>query len=77
MDNQPIQVHTGSPNFNTHKVFAAIGIILTVVIILIAGLWYFTSGQGTEDEDQNVKVSTSSAKPATNSATKSATISAN
>ena len=75
---QTVQVNpTEKPKFNTHKVFAAIGIILTVVILIIAALWYFVGDTfNTDDENNTVKVSTSSAKPSTNSATKSATISA-
>lgn len=54
-----------NPSFHTHKVFAAIGIILTISIIAIGGIWYFV--QSAEDkapatEDNTVKVSTSSAK---------------
>lgn len=75
MPDQLNQVHQGTPVFNTHKVFAAVGIILTIVIIFIAALWYFTDSNSSGDEDQTVKVSTSSAKPATKSATKSATTS--
>lgn len=67
------QVTPAAPKFNTHKVFAAIGIILTVLILVIAGIWYFTDSQSPVDEEDNaVKVTTSSAKPATKSATTSA-----
>lgn len=58
-----------NPGFHTHKVFAAIGIILTVAIIAIGGIWYFV--QSTEDkapaaeEETTVKVSTSSPKQKT------------
>ena len=70
------QVTPAAPKFNTHKVFAAIGIILTAAIIITAAVWYFTDGRFTgEVEDHPVKDSTSQAKPATNSATKSATTS--
>ncbi len=60
--------------FNTHKVFAAIGIILTVTILILAGLWWYFWGQVSDQVEENnaVKVTTSSAHPATNSATTSA-----
>jgi hypothetical protein len=71
-------VTPGSPKFNLHKVFASIGIILTVSIIILAAVWWFLEkdNKGVE-EDNTVKVTTSSAKPATESATKSASPSAN
>lgn len=60
------QVTPAAPKFNTHKVFAAIGIILIVAIIFASGLWYFTEGNSSSDnEGTTVKVSTSSAKPKT------------
>lgn len=61
------------PIFNTHKVFAAIGIILTMVIIILAALWYYTGmGADVEENEDTVKVTTSSAKPASKSASPSA-----
>lgn len=71
MNEQTNQVVTPTQSkFNFHKVFAAIGIILTVVIIIVAAIWYLTdqNTKGTS-EDDTVKVTTSSAKPATKSAT--------
>lgn len=57
-----------NPNFNTHKVFAAIGIILMVLIIVVGGIWYMV--QSAEDkvgttEETTTKVATSSTKPKT------------
>lgn len=66
------QVSPVKPTFDTHKVFAAIGIILTVTIFAIAALWYFTDTNKGAGVEEDVKVTTSSAKPATNSATTSA-----
>lgn len=74
MENQP-QVVTATPKFNTHKVFAAIGIILTVTILILAALsWYFWDEifDTVEEEQVTTKVSTTSATTATNSATTSA-----
>lgn len=56
-----------NPNVHTHKVFAAVGLILIGVIITVAGIWYYVEGQsGTADTASNetitTKVSTSSAK---------------
>lgn len=74
-NNNQAQVTTAPKKFDTHKVFAAIGIILTVTFLILAGLWWYFWGRVAEevDEAQTVKVSTSSSKPSTNSATKSAT----
>jgi len=44
MPEQTVQVTPSAPKFNTHKVFAAIGIILTAAIIAAAAIWYFTGG---------------------------------
>lgn len=77
MNESTNQVTNSQPKFNTHKVFAAVGIILTIIIIAIAAIWYFSGGNfSSTDEDNTVKVSTTSAKPSTNPATKSATTSA-
>lgn len=82
MDEKNVQVKTnsGSKAFDFHKVFAAIGLILIVAIVILAGVWYFAEGQNStffgEDTD-TVKVSTESAKTATKSASQSATASAN
>ncbi len=64
-----------NPNFYTHKVFAAIGLILIGTVVAVAGVWYYmeSNSKGTAEEDNSVKVSTSSAKPATTSATKDIT----
>ncbi len=74
MPEQNVQVTPSAPKFNTHKVFAAIGIILTVAIIAVAAIWYFTDSSSSSDDESGttVKVSTSSAKPATKSATSAA-----
>ncbi len=71
MDQPTNQVVTPTASkFNFHKVFASIGIILTLVIIIVAAIWYFMEQQSGEgSEDNTVKVTTSSAKPATKSAT--------
>ena len=65
-----------NPNFHTHKVFAAIGIILIVMIIIGGGIWYFV--QSAEDkagtiEETITKVATTSAKTTTKSVTKDET----
>lgn len=58
-----------NPNFNTTKVFAAIGIILIVIIVIGIGIWYFV--QSAEDKANKVEestpitVATTSAKPKT------------
>ncbi|HSX57654.1 MAG TPA: hypothetical protein VLE47_00085 [Candidatus Saccharimonadales bacterium] len=66
-----------NPNFFTHKVFAAIGLILIGAIIAIAGIWWYVQSQdkssGVEDTTTTTKVSTTSAKTATISATKDET----
>ncbi|MEX0616654.1 MAG: hypothetical protein WD231_02440 [Candidatus Woykebacteria bacterium] len=41
-----------NPNLYTHKVFAAIGIILIVIIIICGGIWYFA--QSAEDKSPTV-----------------------
>ena len=82
MDEKNIQVKTNSKSkiFDFHKIFAAIGLILTVAIIVLSGVWYFVEGQHSSffgDEEGTTKISTSSASIATKSATESATTSAN
>lgn len=66
-----------NPNFNTHKVFATIGLILIAAILVLAGIWIYVENQSgtktTGSEDNNVKVSTSSAKAATQSTEKDET----
>lgn len=65
-----------NPNFYTHKVFAAIGIILIVTIAIVAGVWYYVESQGgnkTPETQNDVKVSTQTAKTATKSAEKDET----
>ncbi|HSX57896.1 MAG TPA: hypothetical protein VLE47_01325 [Candidatus Saccharimonadales bacterium] len=65
-----------NPNFFTHKVFAAIGLILIGTIIAAAGIWWYanrSSGSTETDSSTTVKVTTTSAKPATASATKDET----
>lgn len=60
-----------NPNFHTHKVFAAIGIILIVAIVIVGGIWYFVQSaldKVIPDEFVTNKVSTSSAKISTTSA---------
>ncbi len=63
-----------NPNVHTHKVFAAIGLILIGTIIAVAGIWWYAMRNSTPAEDNStttvVKTSTSSAKTATISATK-------
>ncbi len=65
-----------NPNFHTHKVFAAIGIILIVIIMIAGGIWYFVQSAedkaGTVDDNTIIKISTSLTKKATQSATISA-----
>ncbi len=63
-----------NPNIYTHKVFAAIGLILIGTIVAVAGIWWYVQGQdknsGTEDTTVTTKVATTSAKTATVSASK-------
>lgn len=79
--NIDVTIASNSKNktFDFHKVFSTIGVILVVGIIILGGVWYFAVGQHSDffdDEDSTVKVSTSSAKTATKSASQSATKSA-
>lgn len=65
-----------NPNFFTHKVFAAIGLILISTITIVAGVWWYvnrSAGSTATDNSTTVKVTTTSAKPATSSATKDET----
>ena len=82
MDEKNIQVKTNSNGkaFDFHKIFAAIGLILMVAIVVLSGVWYFVEGQHSGffgDEEGTIKVATKSANIATKSATESATTSAN
>ncbi len=55
-----------NPNVHTHKVFAAVGLILIGTIIAIAGIWYYVDSQsGTVDEVTDTNSSTNSAKSET------------
>ena len=47
-----------NPNIYTHKVFAAVGIILIVTIVAVAGIWYFANQSGEKNDSAN-KVTTS------------------
>ena len=53
-----------NPNFYTHKVFAAVGLILIVSIVILAGIWYFVQSAedkaGTVDDNTVIKTATSS-----------------
>ncbi len=55
-----------NPNVHTHKVFAAIGIILIVMVIIGSGIWYFVQSAEDKvelvDETTVTKTATSSAK---------------
>lgn len=66
-----------NPNVHTHKVFAAVGLILIGTIIASAGIWWFVNNQSgtttSETEDTSTKVSTTSAKKTTKSAEKDET----
>ncbi len=60
-----------NPNFHTHKVFAAIGIILIVIIMIGGGIWYYLVGRylaGNDLGDATYKTATASAKTASKSA---------
>ncbi len=58
-----------NPNLYTHKVFAAVGLILIGTIIAVAGIWYFSSSNSSSENDPTTtKVSTSSARKATETA---------
>lgn len=75
MDEKNINVSNTQNKLDWHKVFSSIGIILIVMTIIGAGIWYFVAGRYGEniaDEGSTTKISTSSAKQATKSATKSA-----
>ena len=64
-----------SITFSLNKVLAAVGLILTISIIILGGVWIWLQMQtkGTTTADQgSVHVSTSSAKVASKSATPSA-----
>ena len=76
MLDQPVPNPLASnPNVHTHKVFAAVGLILIGTIIAAAGIWWYASGRNTDSATDEVetttKVSTSSAK--TTSTTKDET----
>lgn len=76
-----VRIDSNSTNktFDLHKVFAAIGVILVVAIVILGGVWYFVEGQHTNsfgDEQNTTKVATKSVKLASNSATQAATKSA-
>lgn len=66
-----------NPDFNTHKVFAAIGIILIVMVIICGGIWYLVQSAedkaGPSDDNTTIKTATSSAKKSTTSANKDET----
>lgn len=53
-----------NPNFFTHKVFAAIGIILIVAITAVAGIWWYVDGRYSKNYNENeaYKTSTDSAE---------------
>lgn len=59
-----------NPNVHTHKVFAAVGLILIGVVILAAVIWYFAIGrfpaktETTTSTTQTVKQNTTSTKSA-------------
>ena len=65
-----------NPNVYTHKVFAAVGLILIGTIIAVAGVWWYVenqTGAETANKTTTTKVSTSSAKKTTASAEKEET----
>ncbi len=73
MDEQNIQVQKSAKKFDLHKVFATIGVILIVMIIIVGGIWYFV--QNAENkvplvDTTPIKIDSSSTKP------KSASVSA-
>jgi len=51
-----------NPRFNTHKVLAAVGIILVFAILVVGGVWIYLGGANTTNpvEDNSIKVATSS-----------------
>jgi len=54
---------------NIHKVLSTIGIILSIVIVIIAAIWFYINQNTPQNiETDNVKISTTSAKKATISA---------
>ncbi len=80
MEEKNIEVKTDSNSknkaFDFHKVFAALGIVLTISILILAGVWYLVEGKNTQyfdDEEDTVKISTSSAKTSTKSSEKNKT----
>ncbi len=48
-----------NPNIYTHKVFAAVGLILIGTIIAVAGIWYFVNGQEATKNGLTNKTTTS------------------
>lgn len=78
MGEQNINVESKQKKLDWHKTFAVIGIILIILIIIGSGIWYFVEGRfekNTSDDENTVKITTSSAKPktTTKSAQKAAT----
>lgn len=62
-----------NPNIHTHKVFAAVGLILMGTIISVAGIWWYVQNQSgdntVDDSSTKTKVSTSSAEKSADSQT--------
>lgn len=77
MDEKIIQPQITTKKMDFHKVFAAVGIILIVLIIVVGGVWYFVLNAEEKvpvnDDVTVTKIATSSAKTTTPSATKDET----
>ena len=78
MGEKNIQPQTTNKKLDFHKVFAAIGIILIVMIIVVGGIWYFVQSAEDKvpvDDDITVtKIATNSAKKTTESAKEDETV---
>ncbi len=75
MEEKDVQVQASKGGLNLTKVFAAIGIVATISIVILAGVWYFATGKFNDNgsvDNTLIKVGTKSAQLATKSATKSA-----
>ncbi len=62
-----------SPKVNTNKVFATVGIILTVAIVVIGSLWIYLNFKGANKVDLDDSVKVTSVKTATKAAETSTT----
>ncbi|MDP2671495.1 MAG: hypothetical protein Q8P13_03515 [bacterium] len=66
LDNNVPNPFAKNPNFYTHKVFAAVGLILIGTIIAAAGIWYYVENQAGAKKDSADKAT--NLQPASSSA---------